>query len=70
MAASCTVTHSLTHHLLLKGMAVMLPDNLESEWYVRNDGMCGMVVYWEWHLWYGRSGMAGMESGGLGMLSI
>jgi len=26
----------------------MLPDNLKSEWYVRNGGMCGMVfVAWE-----------------------
>ena len=56
--------------MVLKGMVVMLPDNLELEWYVRNGSMCGMVVYGEWYLWHGRSGMAGMESGGLGVLSI
>ena len=47
----------------------MLSDNLELEWYVRNGGIYGMVCV-EWYLWHGRSGMAGMESGGLGMLSI
>ena len=29
-----------------------------------------MVVCLEWYVWYGMSGMAEMESGGLGMLSI
>ena len=48
----------------------MLPDTLELEWYVWNDGMCGINVYVEWYLWHERSGMAGMESGGLGMLNI
>ena len=55
---------------LLKGMVVKLPDNLQLEWYVRNDRMCGMMVCGEWYLWHGRSGMARMESEGLGMLSI
>ena len=32
--------------------------------------MCGMVVYGEWYLWHGRSRIAGMESGGLGMFGI
>ena len=32
--------------------------------------MCGMVVYVEWYVWNGMSGMARMEYGGQGMLSI
>ena len=50
-------------------MTVMLPDNLESEWYVRNGGMCGMVFV-EWNERNGRNGIAEMEATGLGMLSI
>ena len=41
---------------LLKGIAVVLPDNVESVWDQRN-GMCGMVCA-EWYLWNGISGMA------------
>ena len=48
----------------------MLPDNLESErWYVWYGGICGIVCV-EWYLWNGRNGMAEMEAGELGMLSI
>ena len=64
---------------LLKGMAVMLPDNLESGGYVRKNGMCGMVCA-EWYkcgmvyLWNGMRGMTGMEWGNgsrrLGMFVI
>ena len=38
-------------------------------WYVRNGGMCRMKFV-EWHQWNGRNGMAEMEAGGLGILSI
>lgn len=41
---------------LLKGIAVVLPDSVESEWDQRN-GMCGMVCA-ERYLWNGMSGMA------------
>jgi len=64
---------------VLKGMAVMLPDNLESGWYVRKNDMCRMVCA-EWYkcgmvyLWNGMSGMTGMEWGNgsrrLGMFVI
>ena len=53
---------------MLKGMAVLLPDNLGLEWHVRN-GMCGLVFV-EWNQQNYRNEMAEMEAGGLGMLSI
>jgi len=38
--AQCTEYHSRAMNgLVLKGMAVMLPDNLKLEWYVWNDGI-------------------------------
>lgn len=48
---------------LLKGIAVVLPDNLESEWDQQN-GMW-RIVFVEWHGWVGKNGMAKMEAGGL-----
>ena len=55
--------------LLLKGMAVRFPGNLESEWYVRHGGIWGIVCV-AWDERNGRNGMAEMEAGGLGMLSM
>ena len=53
------MVHNLILQDLLKEMAVMLPDNLKSEWYVWNDGMCGMVVCAKW--WYMGNGICGMR---------
>ena len=49
----------LFQHHVLKGIAAVLPDNLESKWDKRN-GM-EWIVCAEWYLWNGKSEIARME---------